>query len=145
MNVGGPGVTASMSWTQAHIDEFRANGGRLGGGFEGRPVLLLTTTGAKTARPHTTPTMYLLEDGRLYVFASKGGAPTHPDWYWNLLANPTVTVELGTERFHATARSLADGERDRVYARQSELYPQFAGYQTKTDRTIPVVELIRSD
>jgi len=134
-----------MSWTQAHIDEFRAGGGRIGGRFEGRPVLLLTTKGAKTGRPHTTPMMYLLEDGHLYVFASKGGAPAHPDWYWNLLANPTVTVELGTERFEATATSLADAERDRVYARQSELYPQFAEYQTKTDRTIPVVELVRSD
>jgi deazaflavin-dependent oxidoreductase (nitroreductase family) len=134
-----------MSWMQAHIDEFRASGGRLGGGFEGQPVLLLTTKGAKTGRLHTTPVMYLIEDGRLYVFASKGGAPTHPDWYRNLVANPDVIVELGTERFEATATPLADGERDRVYARQSELYPQFGVYQTKTERTIPVVELIRSD
>jgi deazaflavin-dependent oxidoreductase (nitroreductase family) len=134
-----------MSWAQGHIDEFRANGGRIGGRFEGRPVLLITTKGAKTGRPHTTPMMYLREDGHLYVFASKGGAPTHPDWYWNLVANPTVTVELGTERFEATATSLADGERDRVYARQSELYPQFADYQRKTERLIPVVELTRED
>jgi deazaflavin-dependent oxidoreductase (nitroreductase family) len=134
-----------MSWAQGHIDEFRANGGRIGGRFEGRPVLLITTKGAKTGRPHTTPMMYLREDGHLYVFASKGGAPTHPDWYWNLVANPTVTVELGTERFEATATSLADGERDRVYARQSELYPQFADYQRKTERLIAVVELTRED
>jgi deazaflavin-dependent oxidoreductase (nitroreductase family) len=134
-----------MSWAQGHIDEFRANGGRIGGRFEGRPVLLITTKGAKTGRPHTTPMMYLREDGHLYVFASKGGAPTHPDWYWNLVANPTVTVELGTERFEATATWLADGERDRVYARQSELYPQFADYQRKTERLIPVVELTRED
>lgn len=132
-----------MSWTQGHIDEFRASGGKIGGRFEGRPVLLLTTKGAKTGRPHTTPMMYLLEDGHLYVFASKGGAPTHPDWYWNLVANPDVIVELGAERFEATATSLADGERDRVYARQSELYPQFADYQRKTERLIPVVELTR--
>jgi deazaflavin-dependent oxidoreductase (nitroreductase family) len=132
-----------VNWGQGHIDEFRANGGKIGGRFEGRPVLLLTTKGAKTGRQHTTPMMYLLEDGHLYVFASKGGAPTHPDWYWNLVANPDVIVELGTERFDATATSLADGERDRVYARQSELYPQFADYQTKTERLIPVVELIR--
>jgi deazaflavin-dependent oxidoreductase (nitroreductase family) len=132
-----------MSWAQGHIDEFRANGGKIGGRFEGRPVLLITTKGAKTGRPHTTPMMYLREDGHLYVFASKGGAPTHPDWYWNLVANPRVTVELGTERFEATATSLADGERDRVYARQSELYPQFADYQRKTERLIPVVELTR--
>jgi len=134
-----------MSWTQAHIDEFRASGGKIGGRFEGRPVLLLTTTGRKSGRPHTTPMMHLQEEGHLYVFASKGGAPTNPHWYLNLVANPTVTVELGTDRFEATARPLEGAEHDRVYARQSELYPQFGDYQRKTERTIPVVELIRSD
>jgi deazaflavin-dependent oxidoreductase (nitroreductase family) len=93
-----------MSWMQNHIDEFRANGGKLGGGFEGRPVLLLTTIGRKSGDPRTAPMMYLREDGHLYVFASKGGAPTDPHWYQNLVANPKVTVELGTERFEATAR-----------------------------------------
>jgi len=132
-----------MSWMQNHIDEFRANGGKLGGGFEGRPVLLLTTTGRKSGQPRTAPMMYLQEDGHLYVFASKGGAPTNPHWYQNLVANPKVTVELGTERFEATARPLDREERDRVYAKQVELYPQFGEYETKTDRTIPVVELIR--
>jgi deazaflavin-dependent oxidoreductase (nitroreductase family) len=132
-----------MSWTQGHIDEFRANGGKLGGGFEGRPVLLLTTKGGKTGRLHTTPMMYLDVDGHLYVFASKGGAPTNPDWYHNLVANPTVTVELGTETFEATARPLEGDEHDRVYAIQSERYPQFDEYQRKSPRTIPVVELIR--
>ena len=132
-----------MSWMQNHIDEFRANGGKLGGGFEGQPVLLLTTTGRKSGEPRTAPMMYLQEDGRLYVFASKGGAPTNPHWYQNLVANPNVTVELGTERFGATARPLDREERDRVYAKQVELYPQFGEYETKTDRTIPVVELIR--
>jgi deazaflavin-dependent oxidoreductase (nitroreductase family) len=134
-----------VSWTQGHIDEFRASGGKIGGRFEGRPVLLLTTTGRKTGRSHTTPMMYLREDGHLYVFASKGGAPTHPEWYLNLVANPAVTVELGTERFEAAARPLEGGEHDRVYARQSELYPQFGDYQRTTERTIPVVELIRAD
>jgi len=132
-----------MSWMQNHIDEFRANGGKLGGGFEGRPVLLLTTTGRKSGDPRTAPMMYLREeDGHLYVFASKGGAPTDPHWYQNLVANPKVTVELGTERFEATARPLDRAERDRVYARQVELYPQFGEYETKTERTIPVVELV---
>jgi deazaflavin-dependent oxidoreductase (nitroreductase family) len=133
-----------VSWQKAHIDEFRASGGKIGGRFEGRPVLLLTTTGAKTGRPHTAPMMYLAQDGRLFVFASKGGAPTNPDWYWNLVANPTVEVELGTERFEASARPLSGDERDRVYARQTELYPQFGEYERKTERTIPVVELVRS-
>jgi deazaflavin-dependent oxidoreductase (nitroreductase family) len=132
-----------MSWMQNHIDEFRANGGKLGGGFEGRPVLLLTTTGRKSGDPRTAPMMYLREeDGHLYVFASKGGAPTDPHWYQNLVANPKVTVELGTEHFEATARPLDRAERDRVYARQVKLYPQFGEYETKTERTIPVVELI---
>jgi deazaflavin-dependent oxidoreductase (nitroreductase family) len=132
-----------MSWTQGHIDEFRASGGKLGGYFEGRPVLLLTTKGAKSGRAHTTPMMYLRDDdGHVYVFASKGGAPTNPDWYHNLLANPTVTVELGTDRFGATARPLEGEERDRIYARQTELYPQFGDYERKTERKIPVVELI---
>jgi deazaflavin-dependent oxidoreductase (nitroreductase family) len=133
-----------VSWTQGHIDEFRANGGKIGGRFEGRPVLLLTTTGAKSRRPHTTPMMYLELDDHLYVFASKGGAPTNPDWYRNLVANPEVIVELGTERFDATAAPLIGGQRDRVYARQVELYPQFGEYERKTERTIPVVELVRS-
>jgi deazaflavin-dependent oxidoreductase (nitroreductase family) len=133
-----------MSWQKAHVDEFRASGGKIGGRFEGRPVLLVTTTGAKTGRPHTTPMMYLAQDGRLFVFASKGGAPTNPDWYRNLVANPTVEVELGTERFEASARPLSGDERGRIYARQTELYPQFGEYERKTERTIPVVELVRS-
>jgi len=132
-----------MSWMQNHIDEFRANGGKLGGGFHGRPVLLLTTTGRTSGEPRTAPMMYLKEDGHLYVFASKGGAPSNPHWYRNLVANPTVSVELGIERFEATARPLEGEARDRVYARQVELYPQFGEYQRKTERTIPVVELIR--
>src|SRR5262245_34911643 len=133
-----------MSWMQAHIDEFRASGGIIGGRFEGRPVLLLTTTGRKSGRPHTTPMMYLREDDHLYVFASKGGATTNPDWYLNLVARPRVVVELGTERFEATARPLERVDRDRVYANQVALYPQFSEYQRKTERMIPVVELTRS-
>jgi len=128
---------------QAHIDEFRAREGKLSGGFEGRPVLLLTTTGRKTGRPHTTPMMFLEEDGNVYVFASKGGAPANPDWFGNLVANPDVIVELGAETFEATARPVEGAEHDRIYARQSELYPQFAEYQRKCERMIPVVELIR--
>jgi deazaflavin-dependent oxidoreductase (nitroreductase family) len=132
-----------MSWMQNHIDEFRASGGKIGGGFTGRPVLLLTTTGRKSGEPRTAPMMYLQEDGHIYVFASKGGAPSDPHWYRNLVASPKVTVELGTRTFDATARPLEGEERDRVYAKQVELYPQFGDYERKTERTIPVVELIR--
>ncbi len=108
-------------------------------------MLLLTTTGAKSAKRHTTPMMYLAEDGRLYVFASKAGAPTHPDWYHNLVANPTVTVEVGPDTYEATATPLARDERDRIFAEQARRYPGFAEYEAKTTRVIPVVELVRSD
>ena len=130
-------------WNRQLIEEFRANGGKVGGMWEGRPLLLLTTTGAKSGQRHTHPTMYLADGDRLLVFASKGGAPTHPDWYHNLAANPDVTVEVGPEKYEATTTVLTGEERDRWYAKQSELYPQFAEYQTKTTRTIPVVALSR--
>jgi deazaflavin-dependent oxidoreductase (nitroreductase family) len=128
-------------WNAKIIEEFRANEGRVGGPFEGAPVLLLTTTGAKTGQTRVNPMMYLAEDGNVYVFASKAGAPTNPDWYHNLVANPKVGVEMGTERFDATARVITGAERDRIYTKQGELYPGFAEYQEKTDRIIPVVAL----
>src|SRR5689334_22435787 len=91
-------------WNQGIISEFRANGGKMTGGpFAGSPLLLLTTTGARTGRKLTSPLLYNTDGDRILVFASKGGAPTHPDWYHNLLANPEVTVELGTEKFQAKA------------------------------------------
>jgi deazaflavin-dependent oxidoreductase (nitroreductase family) len=132
-------------WNQKIIEEFRANEGKVGGQFEGAPVLLLTTTGAKSGRRHTTPMMYLLGDNGVYVFASKAGAPTNPDWYHNLVANPTVTVELGKDQYDAAAKALQGVERDRVYAEQAKLYPGFSEYQEKTSRVIPVVELVRSE
>ena len=127
-----------------NIEEFRANGGRVGGNFEGAPLLLLTTTGAKSGQQRVTPLMYLPDGERWIVFASKGGAPSHPDWFRNLSANPTATVEVGSEHFEATVEILAGEERDRIYARQSELYPQFAAYQEKTSRVIPAIALVRS-
>src|SRR4051794_14252818 len=133
----------AKNWNQGIIDEFRANGGKVGGQFAGAPLLLLTTTGAKSGRPRTNPVMYLAEGDRLFVFASKAGAPTNPDWYANLLANPEVTVEIGTESFPASASAVTGEERDRIYAHQAALYPGFAEYQEKTDRVIPVVELRR--
>ena len=126
------------------IEEFRASGGKVGGNFEGAPLLLLTTTGAKTGASRVNPMMYLQDGGRLYVFASKAGAPTNPDWYHNLVAHPRATVEVGEERFEVTATVLAGQERDEIYRRQAALYPGFAEYEAKTSRTIPVVALERA-
>lgn len=123
------------------IEEFRANEGKVGGNFEGRPVLLLTTKGAKSGNQHTTPVMYLDESGSRYVFASMAGAPTSPAWYHNLVATPTVTLEVGTEKYGAKATPVDRAERDRVYAIMAAKYPNFAEYEEKTTRVIPVVEL----
>ena len=123
------------------IEEFRSNAGKLGGPFEGAPMLLLTTIGAKSGRTRVNPMMYLEEDGRRYVFASKAGAPTHPDWYHNLLAHPDVTIEIGSDTEEATAIPVERSERDRIYAVQAERNPGFAEYEAKTDRIIPVVAL----
>lgn len=131
-------------WNREIVEEFRSNRGVVGGGrFEGKPVLLMTTTGAKSGQQRINPAMYLQEGQRIMVFASKGGAPTNPDWYYNLVANPSVTVEVGEETFEATSTVLTGEERDQVYARQAVLFPQFQEYQEKTTRTIPVIELTR--
>ena len=130
-------------FNRAIIEEFRANGGKVGGPFAGAPLVLLTTTGAKTGRRLTTPVMYLEDGGKLHVFASKAGAPTNPAWYHNLTANPTVTVEVGNETFEAKAVEVTGDERDRLYRRQAQLYPGFAEYEQKTTRRIPVVALDR--
>jgi deazaflavin-dependent oxidoreductase (nitroreductase family) len=124
------------------IKEFRDRGGEVAA-FEGAPLLLLTTTGAKSGRPHTTPLMYRRDGDRLVVFASKAGAPTHPAWYHNLRANPTVTVEVGTESFEAEATVVPRDDRDRLFALQADERPQFAEYQTLTTRQIPAVALRR--
>ena len=123
------------------IAEFRASGGKV----EGRefPVLLLTTTGARSGQKRTSPVAYQEGENALYVFASRGGAPNHPHWYLNLVANPDVTVEVGSETYEATASSLESEEHDRIYAKQSAAFPQFGEYQEKTDRIIPVVTLVR--
>ena len=131
------------AWNAKVIDEFRANEGKLGGQFQGAPVLLLRTTGAKSSIERTNPMMYLDDNGRRYVFASKAGADSNPDWYHNLAANPEVTVELGDETFRALATPVAGADRDRIYAIQAERYPGFSEYQEKTSRVIPVVEIVR--
>lgn len=126
------------------IEEFRANAGRVGGTWEGRDLLLLTTQGRKTGTEYTTPIVYTRDGDRLLVYASQGGAPTHPDWYLNLRRRPHVVVEVGDERYDAIATPLEGDERDREYAAQGERYPTFAEYQANTDRVIPVVALRRS-
>ena len=130
-------------WNRQTIEEFRANKGKVGGFWEGKPLLLITTTGAKSSQHRTTPTMYMRDGDRMLIFASKGGAPTHPAWYHNLVAHPQVTVEVGTETYEATATVLQGAERDRFYDRQAQLYPQFGEYQTRTNRKIPVIALER--
>jgi deazaflavin-dependent oxidoreductase (nitroreductase family) len=126
------------------INEFRAAGGKVGGMFEGTSLVLVHHTGAKSGVVRVTPLGAYEEDGRLYIFASKGGAPDHPAWYHNLVANPDVTVEFGTETFPAVARVITGAARDDIYAKQSALIPQFAEYQRNTSRIIPVIELVRA-
>jgi len=125
------------------IEEFRANGGETFGPFKGRPLLLLTTTGAKSGEARTTPLVYSKDGDRIIVIASMGGAPKHPAWFLNLSAHPDVTVELGTEKFVAKASVAQAEERDRLYARQAAEMPAFTEYQQKTTRRIPVVVLER--
>jgi deazaflavin-dependent oxidoreductase (nitroreductase family) len=133
-----------LAYNARNIEEFRANGGKLGGNFEGAPVLLLTTTGAKSGEPRTSPMMYLPADGHVYVFASNAGRDTHPLWYLNIVSNPAVTVELGERTYAATANEITGDERDRVYDLQATLYPGFAEYQAGTTRVIPVIDLVEN-
>jgi deazaflavin-dependent oxidoreductase (nitroreductase family) len=128
-------------FNQAIIEEFRANEGVVGGPFQGAPVLLLTSTGARSGARRTTPVMYLPDGERMVIFASKGGAPTNPAWYHNLVANPSATVEVGTDTVDVDAAVTSGEERRRLFDRQAELYPQFADYAEKTSREIPVVAL----
>lgn len=128
------------------ITEFRENDGRVGGMFAGAPLLLLHTKGAKTGQARVNPLMYQeLGEGTWAVFASKGGADTNPDWYHNILANPDVEVELGKETFSTAARIAEGEERDEIWEMQKRQWPQFAEYEKKTDREIPVILLERNE
>ncbi len=124
------------------IEEFRANGGKAGGMFEGMPLVLVHNVGAKSGKEYVTPLVYLGDDGRTFIFGSKAGADSHPGWFHNLKANPETKIEIGTDTVDVVAEELTGDERDRVYAIQKEQQPQFAEYEAKTDRTIPVVELV---
>lgn len=131
-------------WNAKVIEEFRANGGKVGGVFEGAPLLLLHTTGARSGEARVHPMMYQQLDEGLAVFASAAGADKHPDWHHNLVANPGVQVEVGTETFDGVARVTAGDERDEIWTRQKAAYSGFAEYEAKTSREIPVIVLIRA-
>jgi deazaflavin-dependent oxidoreductase (nitroreductase family) len=125
------------------VAEFRANGGVVGGPFAGAPMVLITHTGAKTGQRRTTPLVCTSDGDDVIIIASMGGAPTHPAWYHNMIANPVVTVERGTESFNADVVETSGAERDRLFAAQAALMHQFDDYQAKTTRTIPVLRLVR--
>ncbi len=128
-------------WNTGVITEFRANEGKVGGMFEGMPLLLLHTTGAKSGKERINPLAYRSDGEALVVFASKGGAPTHPDWFHNVRVNPKVTVEVGTDQREMVARVAEGDERNRLWEAQKLEFPGFAEYESKTDRQIPVVVL----
>jgi deazaflavin-dependent oxidoreductase (nitroreductase family) len=134
---------AMNEFNQNVIEEFRTNGGKVGGMFEGAPMLLLTSTGAKSGRQHTTPVVYTRDRDRLVIVASKAGAPTNPAWFHNLVANPEVTVEVGAETFPMRAVVTQGEERTRLFDAQAALMPNFAEYAKNTTRVIPVIALER--
>ena len=124
------------------IEEFRATGGSVSGWFEDKDVLILHTSGARSGLKRLAPLVYRREGDRIFVFASKGGSDTNPDWYHNLKADPTVTVEIGSDTSTNTAIEIVGEERDAIYARQAAALDNFATYQAGTDRVIPVIELV---
>jgi deazaflavin-dependent oxidoreductase (nitroreductase family) len=133
--------TAPADFNEKIIEEFRANEGRVGGMFEGSPLLLLHHTGAKSGKSRVNPIAYQADGGRNIVFASKAGAPTNPDWYHNLMANPETSIEVGNDKIDVVASEAAGEERERLFRTQAERVPQFAEYEQKTDRVIPVIVL----
>jgi deazaflavin-dependent oxidoreductase (nitroreductase family) len=142
-------MSAPDDWNTQIINEFRANGGRVGGQFEGAPMVLVHHTGRKTGKQTVTPMMYLPDDSdpdTIYVFASKAGAPTNPAWYYNLTAAGSAEIELGTETRTVSVTEVTGDDRDRIYSEQARRYPGFAEYEEKTAgvRTIPVLALTRA-
>lgn len=130
-------------FNQRVIEEFRTNGGKVGGPFAGASMILLTTKGAKSGKTYTTPLVYTRDGDRIVIIASKAGAPKNPDWYHNLVANPVVTVEVGTEKFSARAAVTSGAERERLFNAQAAMMPVFNEYRQKTTRQIPVFVLER--
>ncbi len=132
-------------WNARIIEEFRANDGKVGGQFEGAPLLLLHTKGAKSGQERVNPVMYQRVGEDYAVFASKAGAPTNPDWFHNLRAHPDATIEVGTETLAVRARVAEGDEREQIWTRQKQAYPGFADYEASTSREIPVVVLETTD
>ncbi|MXP19799.1 nitroreductase family deazaflavin-dependent oxidoreductase [Gordonia sp. HNM0687] len=142
-------MSETDDWNTQIINEFRANDGKVGGPFEGAPMVLLHHTGRKSGKQNVTPLMYLSDEDDaavMYIFASKAGAPSHPAWYHNLTASGVAQVEVGTETFDVDVREVSGDDRDRIFAEQATRYPGFAEYESKTAgiRTIPVLALRRS-
>jgi deazaflavin-dependent oxidoreductase (nitroreductase family) len=142
-------MSEALDWNASTIAEFRANGGRVGGPFEGAPIVLMHHRGRRSGRERVTPVMYLAHETDpdiIYIFATRGGAPVNPDWYYNLVVAGAGSVERGTEVYDVSVRELPGAERDRVYAEQARRYPGFAEYERQTAgvRTIPVLELSRA-
>ena len=131
----------SINRNQRIIDEFHANEGKVGGHFEGKNLLLLHTRGAKSGKERVNPVAYVRDDGRYVVIASKGGAPTNPDWYYNILAHPRLTVEVGTGTFQVDAQVAEEPKRTRLYNKMVEMMPGFDDYRRRTEREIPVIVL----
>ncbi len=136
-------MSDQQDWNQTVIKEFRANQGKVGGYFQNMTLLLLHTTGAKSGKERINPLAYIKDGDRYVIIASKGGAPSHPDWYHNLAANPDVYVEVGTEKFAASATITEEPERTRLFTQVETLYPGFKDYRMNTDRIIPVITLTR--
>lgn len=134
-------MTDRDEWNRGVIDEFRTNDGVVGGMFEGMSLLLLHHTGAKSGTERVNPLVYMRDGTNYVIFASKAGAPTSPDWYHNLRANPSTTIEVGVQSIPVTARVAEGDERERLFSAQKQAAPQFAEYEAKTDRVIPVVVL----
>lgn len=134
---------AMAEFNRKVIEEFRSSGGKVSGQFAGAPMIIVTHTGAKSGRTHTTPLVYSKDGDRYVIIASKAGAPTNPSWYHNLIAHPEVIVEVGNETFAAKAVEAKGAERDRLFDAQASLMPQFSDYQRNTSRKIPVIALER--
>jgi len=132
-------------WNRRIIEEFRANRGVVGGQFEGKPLLLLHTTGAKSGKPRINPLAYTTDGDRIVIIASMGGAPNNPDWYHNILANPVISVEVGAEQFQVRATVAEEPERTRLYDQMAAALPVFDEYRRKTTRSIPVLVLTRTE
>jgi deazaflavin-dependent oxidoreductase (nitroreductase family) len=138
-----PDAETMKAFNKSIVDEFRSNGGKVGGPFEGATLLLLTSTGAKSGQPRLAPLAYLTIDQKIIIIGSKAGADTNPDWVHNLRANPRAHIEVGTEAYDVTARELPADERDETYPKVVAVAPGFGEYQAKTSRVIPLFELQR--